>query len=163
MWAYYAGNFTGICIKYDMYKLLALDGLCWGNKPLKVIYDDERLVSAENTIDFGSRTSEGAKSLSTKHPDWMHEQEWRLLKREEFGKVYHTANAIDEVILGPRICLETAEQLKNFCKKQKVTISQGSFDGHVILFELANGEESSKRIRFEINDTKIDREFTYSL
>lgn len=235
MWAYYAGNFTGICVRYDMHKLLALNEFCWGNKPLKVIYDDERLVSAKNTIDFGSNTSEGKKALSTKHPDWMHEQEWRLLKRNEFGKTYHTANAIAEVILGARVCSKTAKQLENICEKQRIAISRALFYGHVmvvepvkikmraskaelsffteeakkqcqniiskgydrrslklavktarkypdaksvflvslgdeaeclyiyILFELANGKENTKRLRFEINNSKIDRKFTYSL
>lgn len=132
MWAYYAGGFTGMCVKYDMHKLLSLENFCWGSKPLKVKYNEQRLVSAENTIDFGSKTSEGTISLSTKHPDWSHEQEWRLLKREEFGKNYHTSNAITEVILGAKIEPQNAEQLKELCERREIACSAAAFNGHVM-------------------------------
>ncbi len=132
MWAYYASNYSGICIKYDMKKLLSLNEFCWGSKVFKVQYQNTRKVLAENMMDFGEETSDGLVSVLTKHPDWEHESEWRLFKREESGEVYHTSNAIIGITLGARIENKLSNRIRELGHSSGIDVSHAKFEEHIM-------------------------------
>ncbi len=156
MWAYYAGNFEGICIEYDIRKLVSLNQFCWGSKPIKVTYSEKRLVSAENTIDFGTKTSEGLSALSTKHFDWEHEQEWRMFKRDGSGETYHTSNVITHVYLGSRIKQNTSAQVRQVCKSLNISVSTMSFSNYKMQFtKQISKKKNRKQVLCELAETGI--------
>ena len=74
MWAYYANNYTGFCIKYDVAKLISLTGLAWGNRCFAVEYQDERNVYPVQYMNPNPNEVAPA-SVLTKHTDWAHEKE----------------------------------------------------------------------------------------
>ncbi len=133
MWAYYANSFQGICVKYDARKLISLSGVCWGDRFFEVQYNNKRLVPAERYIS-PDRNELAPLSVLTKHTDWAHEKEWRLINREANGKFYHTKNAIDEIILGPRIGDSNKERLVDIGRAAGIKLSQLSFDGHNLVY-----------------------------
>lgn len=88
MWAYYADNHKGVCIKYD-FSLLdenniqhrsILNALC------KVWYSDTRPMDKE-----------GSRSPFVKSLQWAHEQEWRLVRN---GDAIINLPCITEVYFG---------------------------------------------------------------
>ncbi|HEY8096112.1 MAG TPA: DUF2971 domain-containing protein [Methylobacter sp.] len=97
MWAHYADQFRGICVEYDLRKLL--DGLPDNIDIIRIHYD-ERMPA----ISLNSRTPtmEIAKQiLSCKNYSWLYEREWRLLGHT--GKLDYRDNCITNVYIGPRM------------------------------------------------------------
>lgn len=130
MWAHYADQFGGICIRYKVTSLLKF-------LPDKV--DLVRLFYNEKvpTLRLQSKTNDQItkKVLSSKNYKWLHEREWRLLSSTK-GKLLMegTENAIACVYLGKRIADKTKDLLLDTLKKTKIPYKTMSIDGYNIQF-----------------------------
>ena len=132
MWAYYANSFHGMCVKYDMQKLLSLSNFCWGNHPFPITYTEKKVISLldkDPSFEYG----DFHLSFTIKHPDWAHEKEWRLIEKAKSGKFYHTPNAIVGITLGPRINSAVAEKIRSICHAKEITFAEAQFQGNVLL------------------------------
>lgn len=98
MWAYYAGDCKGICIKYSTKKLIA--GLGEGVRILKLSYVDEAPILLKKHAD--STEDAAVRILSHKLYNWSHEREWRVLGLPGPVEI-DGQQPIDSIYLGLRI------------------------------------------------------------
>ncbi len=143
MWAYYANGFKGICIEYDVARLLSLVDVSFGNRLYKVGYRVERTLNSEDYAPSADETA-GYQSFSTKHTDWQHEREWRLVQKDKFGASYHTANAISAVTIGPRISEENEKAIFDIAKTRAFEVRRAEFEGHTLDIRPVETERDSK-------------------
>jgi len=98
MWAHYADAFQGICVGYNLDRLLA--GLPDGTALSRVVYADRpRGIRLKGTTNLASRAR---AVLSTKSARWSYEREWRMFSPIQ-GPVRHGPGVIGKVLLGTRI------------------------------------------------------------
>ena len=97
MWAYYASNFSGFVIEYDLEEMFRSYPPA---KLAKVHYSTK--IPDVNLNDY-YRNQEGCNRLafSLKHENWSHEREWRLFKKQE-ELLEIPASCISSVYTGPR-------------------------------------------------------------
>lgn len=146
MWAYYADNFQGMCIEYDAAKLLSLQSFCWGNRLEKVNYTHKRIISAVDTLN--SNTNAGLVALTSKSPDWGHEKEWRAFQRDNFGKYFHSINAVTSVYLGARCKANNVQKVLIIAKKLGINVFQYRFEEYHMVKHLIS---SNSKIFFNKN------------
>lgn len=132
LWAYYANCYKGFCIQYHLETLISLIGFCWGHGAFPVNYSEDRTISSMEILNTDNVTP-AARSFTTKHPDWAHEKEWRLVQQEKSGKFYHTPNAISGIILGPRIAPVYEAQLVEICRYKGIPYSKARFEEHRLI------------------------------
>lgn len=103
MWAYYAMNYSGICIRFNAPKDKILSQHC-----RKVQYTNHYII--ENSFDNYFR-----KSIQ-----WAHEQEWRIVcdTKEE----YLSVETIDAIYLGIRMNEVTKEELIEFGREHNLEV-----------------------------------------
>lgn len=159
MWAYYASDFRGVCVRYDTQKLLSLQGFCWGNRLHPVLYSDKKLLKTEDIFDRGSRSETTTASFTIKHRDWSHEKEWRLLQRENFGKFFHTRNAISEIIIGPRTAEDLKQKIEALAREKSLTVSYARFNGFNLEFDRGVSQHTEQNaelciVRSEVEDMR---------
>jgi hypothetical protein len=99
MWAYYAGNFTGICLEFSVTDLCLGDLFACG--PCRVQYlrnalEYHDMASSEAEWQFNQKY----KNLLSKPYSWGHENEWRFLANP--GKNYYPQHALKRIWVGPR-------------------------------------------------------------
>ncbi len=116
MWAHYAQQFSGICVRYNVEKLLS--GLSDDLFLTRVHYDDFSLK-----IDLNNDLSARYKSLSRKNSAWSYEREWRILSNES-GKKYYKNNIkiVDRIFLGIRFHIEYESIIENLCLEKSIKL-----------------------------------------
>jgi len=122
MWAYYAGNATGCCIEYEAEGPLALQG---ANPELficNVQYADPLpSVSVEELI--FSPKSACRTMVATKHVDWSHERELRIVDFDQSGsRDLPKGICIKRVIAGVDIDDAHKQNLTEMCQKAGVSL-----------------------------------------
>lgn len=118
MWAYYANNYSGVCIRFNAHSDDILSKHCQ-----KVQYTNHYL--SDNSFNNYFR-----KSI-----EWSHEQEWRIVC--ETKDEYIPTNSIDAVFLGARMDEPTIQEFIDLGNQHnlevyKMTISNTKYE---ILFE----------------------------
>ncbi len=95
MWAYYATNHTGLCLKYD-FNLL----------DQKEVYNHSIIESLHKVWYTNNRPidPDGNFSFLVKAQDWSHEQEWRLVNWRNADRI--SLPCMTEVYLGINASLE---------------------------------------------------------
>lgn len=99
MWAYYAGNYSGVCLEFDAKSDPMLNKYCSKVQYSHTIFSDENPDSRFDDNYF------------IKSYEWSHEQEWRLVTRTD--EEYFPTKTLSSIILGVRI---PQEQLERFVK-----------------------------------------------
>lgn len=156
MWAYYANNYQGMCIKYDLKKLISLSQVCWGDRFFKVDYKDERFLPASQYL-HPNESELAPSSILTKHTDWAHEKEWRLFNRSTHGIFYHTSNAIIEVTLGPRVAPINYNRLIDCCRTAGIKLTELKFDNYnLVLREILSPPPRKDNPRCFLSDLAKD-------
>lgn len=134
LWAYYASNFSGMCLEFDTRELVISDLPRDSLMAIPVIYDSnppapmtfERLMLSEPMELVISR-------LSQKRMEWQHEKEWRYLVGKAGRKLY-TDSALKRIYLGPRIKPKTKSAIVEAMRKRPVEILEGSVRGYDVEF-----------------------------
>ena len=105
MWAHYAGNYSGICIKYSRKKIEEKVNSANLSAPNTDLSFEFKL----GQVTYDSQVTEG---MFSKNPLWEYEKEWRLLGQAPsmVGKKNHGAGVshgfegcIEEVYIGPQV------------------------------------------------------------
>ncbi|MBY0296333.1 MAG: DUF2971 domain-containing protein [Methylobacterium sp.] len=116
MWAHYAGNYSGICIRYRAEELLA--SLPDGVRLARLGYSD-RLPRLTQENEESIRTI-----LSQKKSCWAYEREWRILG--PVGQLKIGSNAISRIYLGSRIEKDKKEELIKLARQKDIKMSEMS-------------------------------------
>ena len=113
MWAHYAKQHTGFCLKFNVDN----DFFTPRTRAVKVDYD---VIWPElNVIRIDSDPDPGKKFI-TKADDWYYEQEWRILDPNNGpGTQNFPEDALSGVILGCRIERTNKKKLIGWCSKRK--------------------------------------------
>lgn len=122
MWAYYANNYSGVCLGFDISK-------------------DNNLKKHCHKVTYSHYLSEGAEAYNNyfrKSDEWVHEQEWRIVCYTD--ESYLPTTAISSIILGPRMSSEHRIQFIELGKKNNIDIytivpSQNEFKLKVMLLQ----------------------------
>jgi hypothetical protein len=131
MWAYYADNFSGICMEFDSKFLNAsfphyrMKQVTYGEKPLPSMTFDDMMSGPETTVD----------RMSHKHNSWMTESEWRCVFDID-GKHFYLDDALKRVYLGPRIKEEHASKIKLSLADRHVEVMRPVINGFSMRFEV---------------------------
>src|SRR5215471_10652627 len=97
MWAYYADDHEGVCLRFQGTPLSTLAGCL---PPLRVNYATEFPA-----VPFYDSTlfRQAQALIATKSEAWKHEREWRIVRHQGHGEVAFPPEALDGVILGCRV------------------------------------------------------------
>lgn len=165
LWAYYAGDFSGICIEYDN-RLLHKSFL--DNKVRKVSYTDKpdfqsvRQEISEYLINndrMDELENSMLKRVSNKHCSWSHEQEWRWIFGSE-GKQYYIDNSLVRIFLGPRVHKFHRDKILNSLKNRHVEIVSMKlhdfFPYYTVIQEACPLEKCSRTGRGYFEEGNID-------
>ena len=97
MWAYYAKNYTGVCLEFDAKSDPMLNKFCSKVQYSHTIFCDE---NPESKFD---------DNYFIKSYEWSHEQEWRLVTATE--EEYFPTKSLRSIVLGAKI---PTDQLRRF-------------------------------------------------
>lgn len=131
MWAHYADEFRGICIRYRYDELV--DGLPDGLMS-RVVYEDRlpKITDAANPIERAQEV------LSTKGARWAYEREWRYLGLQ-IGRVAYVQKpskpVIDRVYLGFRTSDRDRSALCKAIEGTKITVMEMTLMGNRVNFQ----------------------------
>lgn len=103
MWAYYANNHKGVCLKFNLDHDPSLKKHCY-----KVNYTDQ-LTNLHNFDVYFQKSTQ-----------WFHEQEWRIVcdTKQEFIPIH----SLDGIILGCRMCEEDKKSFIQLAKENHVKL-----------------------------------------
>mgnify|MGYP005761965831 FL=1 len=129
MWAHYANNHRGFCVKYDMMEI---------NRSLKftavpVIYSEEK--TCFDFFDPQSIEKDTWKlfiqSLTSKSPEWGYEKEWRIIRDQgacgdkwNVGKKGALLDMIrpSSIILGCAVKPDFEQEAKDYCSSNEINL-----------------------------------------
>jgi hypothetical protein len=132
LWAYYAGNFAGICLEFDTEDLTLSD--FQGEKLKQVIYARDALPPLSMADLAPERTEEAVLArITRKRIEWAHEKEWRYVTGS-VGPKHYVDDALRRVYLGPKIKPEHAEAILDILKNRPTEVLQGEIAGFELRF-----------------------------
>ena len=106
MWAYYADNYTGVCLKYSLFR----DSLLFKNCH-KVQYSDIIYSGGLDSFDF----------YFYKSTEWQHEHDWRIVADIGTRDNIQT-QCISAVYLGCKITEQSKKKIINIAKERGLEI-----------------------------------------
>jgi hypothetical protein len=133
MWAYYATNFTGICIEYNLGRLTT--ALPDETAIVRMQYSEQAPTLRANR----SSTEERARQvLSSKTLRWGQEREWRVLHRSS-GVLHHRSEkpVVSGVYVGSRMPDDAVEHLIGRMHAKGINV-------HLMLIDKYNIQFSAK-------------------
>jgi len=131
MWAYYADQFRGICIEYDLQALLAsLTNRNDGSLTLvRMTYSEDLYQLSVTATDVETAARQ---ILSFKSHRWIHEREWRLFKGGA-GELDIAKNCISHIYVGDK--MDTAETSKLKVLLKGIPVSRMELEGYSMSFK----------------------------
>lgn len=130
MWAYYGGNFAGMCLEFDTADLFVGD--FQNERILPVTYAAEPLPPI-GLHEVGAQEAIEAR-LSRKRVEWQHEKEWRILTGAE-GAKHYLDDALVRIYLGPRVSDAHADTICAIFKDRPTEILRGRIRGYELTFD----------------------------
>ncbi len=129
MWAHYSDEFRGICIRYDLSKLLA----DLGNDAtfVRMFYNESAPLMHSTDTDSHDLAR---RALSSKSYRWLYEREWRLFAPQ--GKAsYKMPAATKSIFLGSRINRDVERRIRERMARFKIPVRAMSLNKYTIGFE----------------------------
>ncbi len=125
MWAHYADGFTGICIAYNLSKLL--EATEQDAAFVRVLYQE--------TVPIASQPGpeEAKMILSYKNYGWRYEREWRMFG--SLGKVPYSSECITRVYLGSRMTSKNHNLAITRLRRLNIDTQDMTIDKYSIGFE----------------------------
>lgn len=127
-WAYYADEFRGLALEYDLSELEALEQVSVDRvryEPLSAnfdIYQNKDPMRLAELI------------LLTKIDEWRHEKEIRIISRKE--GLLPIPGGVESVTLGSRMARDVKEVISSYCHKRNVKVYELRLDGRGMRREL---------------------------
>jgi len=125
MWAHYANNYKGICIEYNVQRLI--DGLPRDVHLVRLAYADAPpRIGIHEVHDTQAAVR---RILSQKKSNWAYEREWRVLGH--LGKVTYTGGEpVSKIYLGANIQPNHRRQIVNAFGPSKILLSEMKVTGY---------------------------------
>lgn len=118
LWAHYSGNHKGICIEYDLNKLIAKDEhIC---EYLDIDYSD---IPPDLDIEDIFNKNLLQKIIGTKSLHWRQEEEFRLITNKQ-GRNYYSLNSIKSIIFGLFTSAEEKNHLMKLLRDRNIQFKQ---------------------------------------
>lgn len=132
LWAYYAGNFAGICLEFDTENLGVGD---FQNESLKPVEYAQKPLPPIGLSDLGPDRMEKSvlARITRKRTEWAHEKEWRYVTGS-VGPKHYLDDCLTRIFLGPRIKPKHANAIHSVLDKRPVEILQGEVFGYDLRF-----------------------------
>lgn len=134
LWAYYASNFSGMCLEFTTSELEIGD--LQGEKLGQVSY----ALNAMPPLDWKVINSGGEEikeailaRLTRKRVEWAHEKEWRFITGA-VGPRHYIDDALSRVFLGPRVSTKHAQLICEALDRRPVEVLQGEVKGFQLNF-----------------------------
>ena len=146
MWAYYANNFSGMCLEFDPIELQIGD--VQSDRFYKVNYERETLPPINFANILSNLEQTVTDRLIRKRIEWAHEKEWRLLAGE-VGPKYYLDDALRRVFLGPNIDQRHLTHICDILDRRPVEVLKCVPHGFDFAFETikpARGLGESERV-----------------
>ena len=128
MWAYYAGNFEGMCVAYSLRQLL---------KALPPDHDFVRMSYSEKPpmLLRGGRSADQRARLvlSAKTVRWASEREWRLISPGTGPARYGPAACVTRIYLGAR-AERLADRIEDIARPLGIRVYVMSVDQYALRF-----------------------------
>ena len=128
MWAHYANGFRGICVGYNVSKLVhtlpdgcALTRVSYGDRPHTL-----------NVMRATNREMRARAVLSQKSVKWVYEREWRLFVATA-GKTCHGPEAVAHVYLGCRIPRSNRETVTARLQTAGIEVRRTRLHGYSVI------------------------------
>lgn len=139
LWAYYADEFRGVALEYDLSGYLG-DG---------VIVGPVNYRSGDDSFDIHQNADPQYLAdmiLMSKIDDWRHEEEIRILSHRK-GRL-RVPGGVRSVTLGHRMAPEVKEVVHAYCERREVPVFVVELDGlRVTRKEFDPAEQTAKRRR----------------
>lgn len=111
MWSHYTKNHMGVCVKYDLRKILKEE-----MTPINITYQYDypkfNYIHGEFLKTF----------IGTKSIDWHYENEYRIISKHQ-GKNYIEKDSIIEIIFGCKTTRENCQRVINLIAEKGIPIS----------------------------------------
>lgn len=120
LWSLYADNHRGICIEYDISALAKIGSI-------RRIQYSERMMSEPFRDSIKPDMKEMAKAFFNKSKEYSSEEEWRIVKGSEGGRI-DLNDAVEAVYLGTnyrKLDNDDRERLRHlleFCEKKQIPL-----------------------------------------
>lgn len=127
MWAHYADGFRGICVAYNLTRLLA-------RLPAVCALSRVRYGEGPHTLNLSGLRDRRARAravLSTKSVLWSYEREWRMFAGRT-GKIKLAPGAVAHVYLGSRIPEADREQVTEVVEGLGIEVRATRINGYAI-------------------------------
>ncbi|EZP83099.1 hypothetical protein BV97_01202 [Novosphingobium resinovorum] len=138
-WAYYADEFRGLALEYDLSGLNTSGDVTVGHvryEPLEASFDIYQDADPARLAEL---------VLLTKIDEWRHEQEIRIISRRE-GRL-RIPGGVQSVTLGHRMASDVKEVVSSYCQARNVQVYELVLDGRGMSREPLDFEFQSRRQR----------------
>jgi hypothetical protein len=130
MWAHYAQQFEGMCVEYNMGRLLT--GLAASVAITRMMYSENEPV----LLNDGSKASDRARlCLSNKTARWASEREWRIFIDENGPAKYQDLKTVTKVFLGSRVSAEVEARVCLAARQLNIPVSKMSIEAYSLTFK----------------------------
>ena len=132
LWAYYAGNFSGLCLEFDTARL-AMSPLR-SERLFKVEYETTALPPISLSAIMANNADDVLTArLVRKRREWAHEKEWRYVTGRS-GEKPVLDDALTRIFLGPRMPPAKVNQICTAMARRPVEILMGEGNGFDLRF-----------------------------
>lgn len=133
MWAYYASNFSGMCLEFSTTDLDIGD---FQGEQLRPVTYASRALPALTLADMAPERIQEAiiARITRKRAEWAHEKEWRFVTGE-LGPKHYVDDALKRVFLGPRVDLLHAKRVCEVLSDRPTEVLQGEIHGFDLVFQ----------------------------
>ncbi|MCV3242096.1 hypothetical protein ABID19_005738 [Mesorhizobium robiniae] len=132
MWAHYADQFAGMCVQYNVNRLLK--GLDTKIALTRMMYSESEPVLLN---DKSLAVDRARLCLSSKTVRWASEREWRLFKDNQGEAHYRDPKTVTKIFLGSRIGEADESAVRAACRALGVPVVKMAIDAYSLTFRSA--------------------------
>lgn len=132
MWAHYADQFRGMCIQYNLNRLI--NGLPDNISITRMLYSENAPVLLSDTT-TASVDDRARLCLSSKTVRWASEREWRAFAPRS-GRAYcDIPKTVTKIYLRPRVNKEDESKILSLGRKLNIQVLKMELNGYSISFK----------------------------
>lgn len=131
MWAHYADHFKGMCIQYNLSRLLK--GLDEDTAITRMMYSEKEPVLLS---DSSSAIERARLSLSCKTVRWASEREWRIFIENKGRSEYGDVATVRRIFLGSRVTPEDQDKVVQAARRLRIPVSKMTVEAYSMGFKL---------------------------
>lgn len=130
MWAHYADQFAGMCVRYSLNRLIK--GLSADVAITRMLYSEREPVLLKDN----SKAIDRARlCLSSKTVRWSSEREWRLFQTEQGAANYTNLNTVTKIFIGSRASDADEAKVRRVGKLLRVPVVRMQVESYSIAFK----------------------------